>query len=325
MTLIRVHRFEAEDVQFGDAAIVIGRRAVSEVAAGGATGGGVHARRALKPQARERVGIEELRRTRRSGRRILVRQYWVARGREFDDVVLADLFRIRRGIATGCQKYFVLERERAWMLGLPEEYLRPMLPSPRMLKATVIERATTVIRCSTRNCASLTATWRKKAVAAVSGGNGNITSRNETGVHKSYLAAPRRPCPAGIGRSSGSRRRFCARTWVAGRRSGGRSGCVEPLAGDGVRNLYLLMTPVGALQAMLERHPERAADVHALLNAITGDELRAAGRVYGGGLHKIEPRELARLSASRFVETWKELNHGIHGSNGRKRGTANKR
>lgn len=61
------------------------------------------------------------------------------------------------------------------------------------------------------------------------------------------------------------------------------------------------------LAGMLRRHPDRAEAVHALLGQVTGHELRGKGRVYGGGLHKIEPSELARISAASFVERWPEL------------------
>jgi len=61
------------------------------------------------------------------------------------------------------------------------------------------------------------------------------------------------------------------------------------------------------LAAMLRRHPDRAEAVHVLLGQVTGHELRGEGRVYGGGLNKIEPCELARISATSFVERWPEL------------------
>ena len=72
-------------------------------------------------------------------------------------------------------------------------------------------------------------------------------------------------------------------------------------------NLYLMLYPRNELAAMLRRDAPRAADVFALLRQVTGDELRGQGRVYGGGLHKIEPNELARVSATPFVRRWPEL------------------
>jgi hypothetical protein len=45
---------------------------------------------------------------------------------------------------------------------------------------------------------------------------------------------------------------------------------------------------------------------------VTGHELRGEGRVYGGGLNKIEPSELARISASAFVDRWPELRRAVH-------------
>ena len=72
-------------------------------------------------------------------------------------------------------------------------------------------------------------------------------------------------------------------------------------------NLYLMLYPQNGLAAMLRKHPARAADVHELLANVTGHELRGEGRVYGGGLNKIEPSELGRVSAASFVKRWPEL------------------
>jgi hypothetical protein len=74
-------------------------------------------------------------------------------------------------------------------------------------------------------------------------------------------------------------------------------------------NLYLLLYPRDALATMLRQHPERITDIHGLLCRVTGHELRGEGRVYGGGLNKIEPRELGRISAALLVERWPELAH----------------
>jgi len=72
-------------------------------------------------------------------------------------------------------------------------------------------------------------------------------------------------------------------------------------------NLYLMLYPQKGPAAMLRQHPERGGDVLGLLGQVTGHELRGEGRVYGGGLHKIEPSELGRISAAALVEQWPEL------------------
>ena len=76
-------------------------------------------------------------------------------------------------------------------------------------------------------------------------------------------------------------------------------------------NLYLMLYPRNGLAAMLHKHPARAAGVHELLGQVTGHELRGEGRVYGGGLNKIEPSELGRVSAVPFVVRWPELSRSL--------------
>jgi hypothetical protein len=73
-----------------------------------------------------------------------------------------------------------------------------------------------------------------------------------------------------------------------------------------------MLYPKGSLAWLLREHPDYAADVFALLGEVTGHELRGEGRVYGGGLNKIEPSELARISASAFTDRWPELRRAVH-------------
>jgi hypothetical protein len=68
-----------------------------------------------------------------------------------------------------------------------------------------------------------------------------------------------------------------------------------------------MLYPRDGLAVLLRQHAARAADVFALLGQVTGYDLRGEGRVYGGGLNKIEPSELARVSAAPFVARWPQL------------------
>ncbi|MGK2913488.1 MAG: hypothetical protein ACSLE5_03355, partial [Porticoccaceae bacterium] len=72
-----------------------------------------------------------------------------------------------------------------------------------------------------------------------------------------------------------------------------------------------MLYPLNGLAAMLRRYPDRTEVVHGLLGQVTGRELRSEGRVYGGGLNKIEPSELARISATSFVELWPEIKSDV--------------
>lgn len=62
-------------------------------------------------------------------------------------------------------------------------------------------------------------------------------------------------------------------------------------------NVYLMLYPKALLARMLRESPELLQPVRAALGAIPSEVLTGVGRVYGGSLHKLEPKELAAAPA----------------------------
>jgi adenine-specific DNA-methyltransferase len=310
VTLVRAHRFDPDDVQFGDALVssvvlVFQKTPPAATHAVEFTYGGTLA----KPHARDLISREQLRESRKwtqypshakNDRHTLS---------DSNGPMLGDFFRVQRGIATGCNKFFVLDRTDAKSLGLPGKYLRPILPSPRHLKTTsidtdgdgypLLDHQLCVIDCNLPEPiveAKYPALWKY------------LRSAQSLGIMDGYLIGKRSPwykqeqreptpflCTY-MGRGSNDKQPF--------RFIWNRSKAIGT-------NLYLMLYPQNSLAAMLRQHPDRAEVVHALLGQVTGHELRGEGRVYGGGLNKIEPSELARISAASFVERWPEIRSDV--------------
>lgn len=306
VTLIRAHRFDPEDVQFGDAfvssAVLVFKK--SPPPAGHEPeftfGGTLEA-----PHARDRLGLDRL----RAARKWTVFPDHAKNDRRTDAAgdgpTLSDLFRIQRGIATGDNSFFLLDRADAQRRRLPTEYLRPILPSPRHLKATVIDadedgypridRQLCVIDCDLPEHVVQQrhpALWDYLQTAEALGvKNGYLVGKRTPW----YKQEQREPCPflcTYMGRGADDKQPF---RFIHNR---SRAICT---------NLYLMLYPLGGLATMLRDHPTRAADVAELLGRVSAHALRGEGRVYGGGLNKIEPSELGRVSAASFVHRWPEL------------------
>ncbi len=56
-------------------------------------------------------------------------------------------------------------------------------------------------------------------------------------------------------------------------------------------NVYLMLYPKGILRERLANNPLLYGDVFDTLCRITGEMFESESRVYGGGLHKLEPIE----------------------------------
>ena len=69
-----------------------------------------------------------------------------------------------------------------------------------------------------------------------------------------------------------------------------------------VANVYLAMYPTPLLENAMRRDPQLIRAVWCVLNRISPDRLLGEGRVYGGGLHKLEPKELANVPAQDIAD-----------------------
>src|SRR4051794_20928683 len=67
-------------------------------------------------------------------------------------------------------------------------------------------------------------------------------------------------------------------------------------------NVYLLLYPRAPLRSALAGRPALFGQVFEALPTLNMEALKSEGRVYGGGLFKLEPRELANLPARFLVE-----------------------
>jgi hypothetical protein len=310
VTLIRAHRFDPDDVQFGDAlvssVVLVFRKAPSprghavEFTFGGTLGA---------PHASDSIPVEQLREARKWT--VYPRHAKNDRRTSTDGggPTLGDFFRVQRGIATGSNKFFVLDRAAAERRRFPNRYLRPILPSPRHLKTTVIDadekgyplidRQLCVIDCDLPERVLKDrhpVLWEYLQTAEVLGIKDGYLIGKRTPWYKQERREPAPFLCTYMGRGSDQKQPF--------RFIWNRSQAIGT-------NLYLMLYPRDGLAVMLRQHADRAADVFALLGQVTGHELRGEGRVYGGGLNKIEPNELARISAAPFVRRWPQLNSAV--------------
>jgi len=208
---------------------------------------------------------------------------------------LGDLFTIKRGLATGDNAFFILRRSEALDLGIPAAFLRPILPAPRFLSETVIEPdADGYPRLEPQlaliDCDLPESELRRRFPDFWC----YLESGMQRNVHAGYLASRRspwysqeaRPAPPFLctymGRANNGRKPFRF-LWNQSQAT--------------AHNVYLLLYPKGALKEALDVNPSLYAEVYAALRRIDTNGFMGEGRVYGGGLYKMEPKELAQMPA----------------------------
>jgi hypothetical protein len=298
VTLLHIHRFCPTDVQFTDAlvssAVVVFRKLPPQPdhAARFSFGGPIE-----HPQKDSMVPLDTLRRSRK----------WTqfpggalaANGN--GEPTLGDIFSIKRGLATGANSFFLLNEADAQQLDLPRQFLKPILPGPRYLTREVIEALPNgdpdvsprlyLLDCNEPEERVRTA-WPRLYEYLQQGRAQNIQGTYLTSRRTPWYSQEQRP-PAPflctyMGRANNGKHPF--------RFLWNRSQATA-------HNVHLMLYPQGRLRDALLAQPEIQARVFEALKRIDPADLISEGRVYGGGLHKVEPKELAQIPARRVLES----------------------
>jgi predicted RNA methylase len=297
VTLVRIHCFDPADVQFEDAlctsAVLWFKKAlppanhVVEFTYGGSL---------TQPKMSLMMSVESLRKTAKWTK------FGLVSGRvnsQDQPLKLKDLFTIKRGLATGANDFFVLKLEQVSDYQLPLEFLKPILPSPRFLLVDEIEadsfgnamldRQLFLLSCHLpldEVKAKYPMLWEYLQMGIKQGISDRYLCK-----HRSpwYLQEKRSPSPF-----------LCT---YMGRQDSSRGRPFRFILNHSkatATNVYLMLYPKPAVTKALLDKPQLHKEVWQALNRISDEALMGEGRVYGGGLHKLEPRELGNAITEIF-------------------------
>jgi len=299
VSLMRIHRFDSDDLQFGDAlvssAIVffrnIGPRSNHKITF-------THGGSLLKPRSSRDIAIGTLRGMTKWSRFFLMTEGSPASPRK--QCTLSDFFEIKRGLATGANRFFILTPEEISRYQIPKEFLKPILPSPRFLgvdevKADMVGNPNIDQRLFLLNCKIPEDSIKRKYPSLWE----YLQSGEARGIDKRYLCKNRYPWYVQENRPPAPL--LCS---YMGRHAQGRISPFRFILNYSkatATNSYLLLYPKPNLSIQLNGKCNLLKAIWGALNEIPSETLEREGRVYGGGLHKLEPRELAHVPADKIL------------------------
>jgi len=292
VTLVDIHRFDPEAVQFEDALVssvvvwVRKQKPQADHAVRFSLGGSLS-----QPHLVQNVSLAALRDESKWTR--FPKQS--VRVSSTTELRFRDLFDIKRGIATGANEFFILDAEQARQHALPAEFLTPILPSPRYLDEDevsadkngdpLLKHRLFLLDCDLSE--TIVETLYPTLWAYLQLGIAR-------GVHTGYLCQhramwyaqdKRAPAPflcTYMGRLSNSHAENPFRFIL------NHSRAVAP-------NVYLNIYPNRHLAHTIAERPDLKLTIWQSLQDIAVEKLVDEGRVYGGGLYKLEPKELGNL------------------------------
>jgi adenine-specific DNA-methyltransferase len=290
VTPLRIHRFDPTEVQFGDALVssaivwLRNRKPAPTHRIEFTYGGSLS-----EPRMRAWVPASRLDSVAKWNRFPPT----AGLARDAAAATLGEYFHIKRGIATGANAFFIMTSEQAAERGIPRQCLRPILPSPRLLHSDevladeggepLLTRRLWLLDCrmpEEQIRAGYPRLWRYLATGRDAIGGRYLCSRREPW----YSQEVREPTP------------FLCTYMARGRRGGAQRFIFNASRAIGA-NTYLMLYPRNALARFIGADLARARRVWQVLVDIDTQAMIAAGRVYGGGMYKLEPGELTGIAA----------------------------
>ncbi|GHV37947.1 hypothetical protein FACS1894187_15940 [Synergistales bacterium] len=295
--LLRIHRFDPSDVQFDDAlvssAVVWFRKhkPIEESNVEFSFGGTMEKPKIVKFIDRQTLKHESK---------------WTrfpqmsVRTAETMEVRLSDYFTVKRGVATGNNNFFIMNREKIEALGLPFEFFRPVLPSSRYVHEIeifaddignpVLPQELFLLDCRLSENEvqeKYPILWSYLESGKDSVSKGYLCKARKCWYYQEHRDAPPYICTY-MGRDN-------TVTGMAFRFILNHSNAI-------VTNSYLALYPKKNLLQKIVAMPDLKRTIWKMLNDMSPERLNDEGRIYGGGLRKIEPAELLNVPIPQIAE-----------------------
>ena len=213
---------------------------------------------------------------------------------------LSDFFDIKRGIATGANSFFIMTGEAARESRIPGWALRPVLPGARGLPHDVVFGDRKGGPLLGRRLFLLDCELDEETLARTAPALSAYLQRGKEKISGTYLCLRRTPWYSQERRPPAPL--LCTYMRRARKNAQAAFRFILNHSEATALNVYLMMYPKGPLAAKMEGDLGLRTAVWEALRAISPEEVTREGRVYGGGLRKVEPKELGRVGADGLAE-----------------------
>lgn len=298
--LLRIHRYNPENCKFDDALVSscvvwLTNEIVTENYDIEFSYGGTHE----KPEISRRVDKNTLEKHRKwthfPENENINRQSYSS-----STPTLGDFFTIKRGLATGDNDFFILSKEKIDNLDLDMQFFTPILPSPRHLKCDeVFGDENGHPRLDTQYFL-LSCTLSENEIKAHYPSIWNYLNGGKDTTAQKYLCKNRKVWYFQENRTATPF--LCS---YMGRRKSEHSAPFRFILNhtDAIAtNSYLMLYPKAFLSEAIAQSPDILHKIWEILTNITASDLECEGRIYGGGLKKIEPKELSCVKCPPLAE-----------------------
>lgn len=308
VTLVRVHRYSQSDLHFDDALVastVIWYRKKKPTGRPQVTltvGGSVSA-----PEVTNKTRLKDLPPDIQWTTDFMVH----LKRPERHNITLGDLFDIKRGLATGANKFFIMTEEQARERNIPDEFLKPILPPPRKVTQDRIPSGPggrplnvdqLLLFDTQRPVEELMEhfpnTWQYLNQGVSEGIPEKHLCRSRTPWYSQENRPPAPFLSAYVGRNSENVQGFPVRFIMN-----------QSMAT--ATNSYLMLYPKPLLAKLLNSYPDLQLGIWKALQRLGSGPQVTSGRAYGGGLVKLEPKELALVTAVPIIKYIQGKGHDL--------------
>lgn len=220
---------------------------------------------------------------------------------------ISDLFIIKRGLATGANKFFILNKKEIESYQIDAKFLIPILPSPRYLLMDEVQADEFGNPALDPQLFLLDCRLPEEDIRGKHPFLWNYLSMGiKMGINQRYLCKHRSFWYSQENRPSSPF--LCSYMGRKNSRKGRTFRFILNHSRATASNVYLMLYPQPTLEKLLSYYSHNALSmsngykkVWQALSQISVDTLLDEGRVYGGGLHKLEPKELGNVPASSII------------------------